>query len=219
MPLKRVVLAMLLLGLVGLFSGCAGVGSVGVVESIRASPLGGVYIEGVPFFPDGSRMCGPSVLASVVGFLRAEPEAASDAKTLDVEISDARLFDDITRAIYREKLAGTLLPDMLAYAREAGFSAEVYVGSFEDLKQRLGRGTPLILFIDLGLDIYPVGHYIVAIGYSDAEQAVVAHSGLERDRVYGYAELESAWRRTGYSTLSIADGSESGGPESGSSGR
>lgn len=102
---------------------------------------------------------------------------------------------------------------MLAYAREAGFSAEVYAGSFKDLKQRLGRGTPLILFIDLGLDIYPAGHYIVAIGYSDAEQVVVAHSGLERDRVYGYTELESAWRRTGYSTLSITDG-----PESGSSG-
>jgi ABC-type bacteriocin/lantibiotic exporter with double-glycine peptidase domain len=136
-----------------------------------------------------------------------------------VETSDVRLFDDITRAIYREKLAGTLLPDMLAYARGAGFNAEVYVGSFEDLKQRLRRGTPLILFIDLGLDIYPVGHFIVVTGYSDSEQAVVAHSGLERDMGYGYTELESAWRRTGYSTLLITDAPEFGGLESGDSNR
>ncbi|MBE9528425.1 MAG: C39 family peptidase [Proteobacteria bacterium] len=195
MPLKRAVLALLFVSLAGLFSGCAPVGSVGVVESIRATPESGAYIEGVPFFPDRSQMCGPAVLASVVRFLGGTGGA-----------TDARLFEDISRAVYREKLKGALLPDMLAYARAAGFNAEVYVGSFEDLKQRLKSGRPLILFINLGLDIYPVGHYIVVTGYSDAEQAVVAHSGLDRDRVYGYTELESAWRKTGYSTLLVTGG-------------
>ncbi len=169
--------------------GCAGVGTAAVLESIREAPGDGAYIEAVPFFPDHTRMCGPSVLASLTGFYKSQKGAGS--------------YESIAKAIYFEKLGGTLSMDMLIYARESGFEATLYSGGLDDLKEKLKAGRPLILFINLGLDIYPVGHYIVAVGYSESKKAVIARSGVDKDKVFGYAELKRAWKKTGYSTIYI----------------
>lgn len=109
----------------------------------------------------------------------------------------------IAREVYNEKLAGTLPMDLLIYAKRKGFAAEYYEGGMEDLKEKLAGGVPLILFLNLGLDAFPVGHYVVAVGYSDRLKKVLAHSGLEPRKVYGYKGLLRAWSKTGFSTLLI----------------
>ncbi len=173
--------------------GCIGLDSMTVIESIRTTPESGAYIEDVPFFAQDAQMCGPSALASVMNYKNL-------AYVSPVEIATE---------VYSEKLRGTLPPDMLIYARKYGFNAELYYGGFEDLKEKLNKGIPLILFLNLGLDIYPVGHYIVAVGYSDSEAAVIAHSGLYKELAYSYGRLEKVWSKTGYSTMVIAPGSTS----------
>ncbi len=169
-------------------AGCGGPGLRAVMENLDANPAHGVLIEAVPFFPQpqGELMCGPAALASVMGYY-----------------GDAGSMAAVAREVYHEKLKGTLPIDLFIYAKEKGFKAEYYKGGMEDLKVRLSQSTPLILFLNLGLKAYPVGHYIVAVGYNEILGVVLAHSGLEEAKVYGYGRLLSSWSKTGFATLLV----------------
>jgi len=158
-----------------------------VLDEIRKDPFAGAFIADVPFFPQQDYMCGPASLASVTKYWNREKP--------DV--------DEIAATIYNKKLKGTLPMDMLLYARENGFDVEYYSGSMDDLREKLSVGFPLILFLNLGLKSYPMGHYVVALGYSDTVRAVIVHSGLEKETTMSYSELERVWSLTNYATLMV----------------
>ncbi|CAG0964230.1 hypothetical protein GPROT1_01050 [Gammaproteobacteria bacterium] len=163
-----------------LLAGCAG-----QHVPLRA-PGAGPYVEGVPFFPQDEYMCGPAALASVIGFYGASSG-----------------MDDVAREVYSSKLKGTLPMDLLIYAKGKGFEAKYYRGNLAGLKESLENGAPLILFLNLGYDFYPVGHYVVAVGMDEAAGVVFAHSGTNRERAFTITELEKSWSKTGYSTLLV----------------
>jgi ABC-type bacteriocin/lantibiotic exporter with double-glycine peptidase domain len=166
--------------LAALLLGCA------VHADTARPPIGGPYIEGVPFYPQNEYMCGPAALASVIGYY-----------------GSASGMEDVAAEVYSEKLKGTLPMDLLIYAREKGFEAKYYKGSFSGLKESLSRGEPLILFLNLGYGFYPVGHYIVAIGMDEKAGVVFAHSGMKKEDRFTMKELEKSWSKTGYSTLLV----------------
>lgn len=145
-----------------------------------------VYIEGVPFFPQKARKCGPASLASVINYW-------GGSVTMDAAAGQ----------IFSKRMAGTLPMDMLIYAKEAGFDAMYYNGGFDDLKRKLSEKTPLILFLNMGYDLYPLGHYIVAVGFDDNAQTVSAYSDMDGKAVFTYESLDSAWGKTNYSTFLI----------------
>lgn len=144
------------------------------------------YIEGVPFFPQKERKCGPASLASVINYW-------GGSVTMDAAASQ----------VFNERMAGTLPMDMLIYAKEAGYDAMYYNGGIDDLKRKLSEKTPLILFLNMGYDLYPLGHYIVAVGYDDNAQTVLAYSDMNEKAVFTYDSLVSAWGKTNYSTFLI----------------
>lgn len=166
--------------------GCSGLNSQTVLRAIQEAPSEGYHIENVPFFPQDSFMCGPASLASVIGYW-----------------GRGGTMEAVAKEVYNEDLKGTLPIDLFLNAKDKGFDAVYYRGGIEDMKEKIRGGFPLIVFLNLGYDFYPVGHYIVVTGYSDRLKAVVAHSGTEKDRVYTYGELESAWSKTGFSTLLV----------------
>jgi len=151
-----------------------------------AAPSAGPFIDGVPFFPQDEYMCGPAALASVIGYYGASGG-----------------MDAVAKEVYSEKLNGTLPMDLLIYAREKGFEAKYFKGSMEGLKESLVRKEPLILFLNLGYEFYPVGHYVVAVGMDEASGFVYAHSGMKKQERYTVKELERSWSKTGYSTLLV----------------
>ncbi len=157
-----------------------------VTEEMERDPSSGFIIEGVPFFPMEGWMCGPSSLASVLNYHGEEVDP-----------------EEIASKVYRQDLRGSLLMDLLLYAKERGFYAVYYSGGLDDLKSKLSKGIPLILFLNLGHELYPVGHYVVATGYSDRAQVVIVHSALEREKVLGYRWLFKRWKKTGFSTLLV----------------
>lgn len=166
---------------------CTGPTREAVMSDIEANgPQAGSYIQGVPFYPQDRYMCGPAALASVIGYW----DGGSGMK-------------EIAKGVYEEKLKGTLPVDMLLYAREKGYSASYYKGGIDDLKEKIKGKTPLILFLNLGYESYPIGHYIVAVGYDDRLKAVIAHSGLKKEEVFTYDGLLSSWGKTGFSTLLV----------------
>ena len=170
-----------------LLTSCLAPNRAVVLEEIKNNPSAGAYIKDVPFFPQQDYMCGPASLASVTMYW--------NRGNTDVE--------EITAGIYIERLKGTLPLDMLLYAREKGFDVEYYSGSMDDLREKLSGGFPLILFLNLGLKSYPMGHYVVAVGYSDVVAAVLVHSGTEKESSMSYNELERAWSKTDYATLIV----------------
>ncbi|MEE9615093.1 MAG: hypothetical protein V3W31_09160, partial [Thermodesulfobacteriota bacterium] len=112
--------------------------------------------------------------------------------------------------VYTEKLKGSLSMDMLIYAKEKGLDAEFYRGGLEDLKARIREGRPLILFLNLGHELYPVGHYVVVLGYNDKMEVVIAHSGKKSEEVLPYRSFLRSWEKTGFSTLLIKPGEDTG---------
>lgn len=165
---------------------CSGPGRDTLLNDIRSDPSAGSYIKGVPFFPQDEYMCGPAALASVMGYW-----------------GEKTGMKDVAREVYEEKLKGTLPLDLFLYAKEKGFDAVYYKGSLADLREKIDAGVPLILFLNLGYESYPVGHYIVAVGYSDRSRAVMAHSGTTEEEVLTYDGLLKSWGKTGFSTLLV----------------
>ncbi len=187
MPDRIKSLDLLTLAFVALFLyGCSGLSSRVVLEAIREAPSEGYHIENVPFFPQDRQMCGPASLASVMGFW-----------------GRGAGMEAVAKEVYNEDLKGTLPIDLFLHAKSKGFNAEYYRGGLEDLKEKVRGGVPLIVFLNLGYDFYPVGHYMVVTGYSDRLKVVVAHSGTEKEKVYTYKELERDWSKTGFSTLLV----------------
>jgi ABC-type bacteriocin/lantibiotic exporter with double-glycine peptidase domain len=132
-----------------------------------------------PFFPDGSDQCGPSALASVLGYW-GKPE------------SPARLKQDL----YQERLKGSLTVDLLLSAEQRGMYAEMFNGDLDRIRRELDAGRPLIAFVNTGFRFYPVGHYLVITGYDDGLRCVFAHSGLKRDKKISYKKLDRQWEKT-----------------------
>lgn len=170
-----------------LLSGCT-VSTEFVLDDLREDPSVGSFIEGVPFYAQDEYMCGPASLASVMAYHGfGNPD-----------------MEEIAGEVYAAKLKGTLPMDMLIYAKEKGFEATYYKGSLADLKEKVSRKIPLILFLDLGFEPYFIGHYMVVTGYNDRAKAVLAHSGLDKNGVYTYERLMQAWSKTGFSTLLVS---------------
>lgn len=153
---------------------------------VMPAPEAGPFIEGVPFYPQDEYMCGPAALASVIGFYGASGS-----------------MDSVAREVYSARLKGTLPMDLLIYAKEKGFEAKYFRGGMDALRESLVRKEPLILFLNLGYDFYPVGHYVVAVGMDEASKVVYAHSGMKEHERFTMKELERSWSKTGYSTLLV----------------
>lgn len=167
-------------------SGCANPTRGDLLRKFENNPEIGSFIRGVPFYPQEKFMCGPSALTSVLNY-----------HSVGYDI------DEVTEAVFEEKIQGTLLMDMLIYAKLKGFNASVYKSGPFDLKTRLKKKMPMILFLNLGTKEKPKGHYVVAIGFDDDTGTLFAHSGLIQAQIIPYKKIMASWKLTGYSALLI----------------
>jgi ABC-type bacteriocin/lantibiotic exporter with double-glycine peptidase domain len=142
-------------------------------------PQGRQVLLKVPFFPDDTDQCGPSALASVLGYWGKPAEPAR-----------------LRQEIYQAHLKGSLTVDLLLAAESRGLSAEMADGSLARVKRELDAGHPLIAFINVGYRFYPIGHYLVITGYDDRRQCIFAHSGMKRDQPISYRKFDKQWERT-----------------------
>jgi hypothetical protein len=181
---------LILIALPALFAlalqGCAGPTRGDLLQKFEQNPELGSYVRDVPFYPQEKFMCGPAALTSLLNYY-----------------SFGYDLDEVTSAVFEEKINGTLLMDMLIYAKLKGFNAQVYNSGPYDLKARLKKKNPMILFLNLGTKKKPVGHYIVAIGFDDETATVIAHSSLIQAQIFPYRSIMADWKKTGYSALLI----------------
>lgn len=153
-------------------------------------PSGGTpdayMIDGIAPFEQERLMCGPAALASVLTYHGIKTSPSDVASTMDVE-----------------GLGGTLAIDLMLYAKSKGLVARYYRGSIDELKASIRAGLPPIIFVDYGLAMVRMGHFMVVKGYDDGRGGVVVLSGRLEPEFITYKRLDRIWKRTGYATLLI----------------
>lgn len=154
-----------------------------------------IFIPDVPFYPQSSLLCGPVALAIVFAFWG-----------YDIPI------DQISKDIYRDDHNGTLSLDMMLYARQCGFEANIFNGSFALLKEELAKGNPLILMFKItDVPQFPIKklslkdqfHFVVATGFCPSDGSLICHSGEGKNIVVPHKLFNKLWRKTNYWTLKI----------------
>jgi ABC-type bacteriocin/lantibiotic exporter with double-glycine peptidase domain len=148
----------------------------------------------VPFFPGVGQRCGPASLASVMNYWRVPVTV-----------------NEIARDVFNADLRGTLPFDLAHFPQKRGLLATSYFGSPEDLRDHLRQGHPLITFLNLGNSLFPVGHFVVVIGYTEDGKWLIAHSAGERGKRIPYERFVAAWAKMDYWTLLILPRGESSG--------
>ena len=164
-----------------------------VRQGLLAGRSPGRYIEGVPFVPQADNYCGPASLAMV---LRYWGEAVDPG--------------EIGAALYLPSVKGTLNLDLEFYARRRGFRAESFRGTLAEVKAEIDRGRPVIAFQDQGIGPLDFPHFLVVIGYDDARELILAHSGVTENRLIPYREFLWTWGKKGNWTLRIRPSDRSG---------
>lgn len=180
---KSPLLFYLIIPIIPILTSCATKGPWGEALPDKISHPKSHHIV-VPFFHQEKDQCGPASLASVLRFY-------------GIDINP----DEISKEIYIPGIKGTLNIDLLFYARSKGLIAEAYYGDMADLKRQITQERPLLLFLNLGLRIFPAGHYIVVTGFDDKDKIIYAHSGSERDKPIPYSDFMRAWGKGDFWTL------------------
>jgi ABC-type bacteriocin/lantibiotic exporter with double-glycine peptidase domain len=159
-------------------------GCAGTVPAAFSPPAGAARLADVPFFPQLDYQCGPASLAGVLNYYgkRITP-------------------DEIARAIFREKIRGTVTLDMVLYAREQGLSARWSSATVGDIVQAVDERIPLIVMVDYGFSVVSQNHYMVVVGYDP--KGIVANSGTTRETHIPWKDFLPTWERAKRWTLRI----------------
>jgi predicted double-glycine peptidase len=161
---------------------------LGVCGALLAADLPGVWLD-VPFVKQEKDGCGAASVAMVMQYWQRESGQSPS------EDSDAA---QIQRALYSAKAHGIYASDMERYFKEKGFRTFTIRGEWEDLKQHLDKGRPLIVALKPG-GSGPL-HYVVVTGL---EQEIVTVNDpaqrklLKQDR----PGFEQEWSAAGKWTL------------------
>lgn len=146
---------------------------------------GGIRLD-VPVVVQAPERCGPAALTMVLRFLGAGGPAVTRAE-----------------AAYDPALKGTLVTDLAAAAREAGYRAEVRTLAVEDLPALLAGGVPPIVLYQNGPGPLTRAHYAVVTAWDPGRRRFTLNDGGARPRTIAARDLERRWRTAGRQALIV----------------
>ncbi|MBU1076775.1 MAG: C39 family peptidase [Spirochaetes bacterium] len=135
-------------------------------------------IENVPFVRQKTHYCGPAALSSVMGYYGVK----TDQKV-------------IGKAVYSEKIQGTLITDLENFAREKKFSSILATGTTNDVKKYIDRKRPVLVLVDVGIWMFSMPHYLVVFGYN--AEGFIAHTGYASSKLITYDDFIDYWNKMG----------------------
>ncbi|MFI5303466.1 MAG: C39 family peptidase [Nitrospiria bacterium] len=136
-------------------------------------------IPEVPFFPQKDQLCGPASLQSVFAYWGKQYSQ-----------------EEISKAIYLPQIKGTFNFDLVNFSRLKGFRTELPAGSIEEIERQIKASHPVIAFLNLGNSIFPLGHYIVIIGFDQITRELIFHSGQHEYEKMNYRTFSNQWKST-----------------------
>jgi predicted double-glycine peptidase len=124
----------------------------------------GIWLD-VPFVKQSEDGCGSASIAMLLRYWGAHgmeiPPSRADAEAIQKEL-------------YSREAHGIFASDMERYLRESGFREFAVSGEWDDLRQHLKQGRPLIVSIQPGKAGAPL-HYVVVTGMDFEHEAVFVH--------------------------------------------
>ncbi|MCP4389324.1 MAG: PA2778 family cysteine peptidase [Gammaproteobacteria bacterium] len=145
-----------------------------------------VELTEVPFYPQQKYHCGPAALAGIMNYRGVEV-----------------VPDQIAELVYVPGLKGSLQVEVVAAARQFDLLPVKLDGRLESLLHEVDAGNPVFVLQNLGLDMYPVWHYEILIGYDLNERQMILRSGVRRRITRSFALFEKTWQRAGHWALAV----------------
>ena len=86
--------------------------------------------------------------------------------------------------------------DMVSAAEAHGLKANGLDVSWDLVRAELAAGRPVLAYLDHGFRFYPIGHYVVLIGFDEARGGVFMHSGMKERQFMTFRRFMKEWNRT-----------------------
>ncbi|MBU0782536.1 MAG: PA2778 family cysteine peptidase [Gammaproteobacteria bacterium] len=164
--------------LVGLLAGCSLLPTVPQDLQSTVQTQATVELKNVPFFAQEEYYCGPSTLAMV---LNHQGESTKP--------------DELAKLVYLPGRQGSLQLEMLAAPRRMGYLTYQIDPRLPALFDALNAGSPVVVLLNLSLQIAPQWHYAVVVGYDAKTNNMIMRSGpTERDLI-PVATFLKLWER------------------------
>ncbi len=163
------------------------VGNAGLAHSAPVVPAEGAVRLAVAAVRQEPERCGPAALRMVLAYYGARDTALAEAD---------RAYDPVLR--------GSLITDLAAAARRAGYSARVEAASDAALDSLLTAGVPPILLGSSGFGPITRGHYVVLVGSGPGRDAWFINDGGSTTRRVGRRALLRRWRSAGGQALVVS---------------
>jgi ABC-type bacteriocin/lantibiotic exporter with double-glycine peptidase domain len=133
-------------------------------ESAKAAEQAALWLD-VPFLRQAEEGCGSASISMVMQYW-----AAHEAQ-IDPSVADP---DRIQKLLFSRKAGGIFASAMEKYFRDAGFDTFALRGTWDDLREHLARGRPLIAGLRPRRNT-PALHYVVIVGLDANSSAVLVN--------------------------------------------
>ncbi|WP_333841490.1 PA2778 family cysteine peptidase [Pelomicrobium sp.] len=175
-PRPRAGAALLLLVLL---AGCAAPQTARLLKEHPADLPPRAEIDAAPFYPQERYQCGPAALATVLVHAGVDTSPAA-----------------LVPLVYLPARQGSLQVEMQAATRRHGLIAYPLAPRLEDVLREVAAGNPVVVLQNLALDLWPVWHYAVVVGYDQGAQEIVLRSGTTRRLTMSWSRFERTWARS-----------------------
>lgn len=143
----------------------------------------GVWLD-VPFAAQDEDGCGAAAIAMVLQYWKAQ------GTQIEKQRLDAKAIFD---RLYSPKARGIFASDMQRYLRESGFTVFALQGTWDDLRQQLAKGRPLIAGLRPAAKRSAL-HYVVITGAGASGETVLVNDPAKGKLLrLGRPEFEKEW--------------------------
>ena len=140
----------------------------------------------VPFVKQTKDGCGAASVAMVMQYWSSHGTRSFAESASDPDVIFRKLYSPEARGIYASKLEG--------YLQQNEFRTFAISGRWEDLKQHLQKGRPLIVALKPGSGLL---HYVVVAGLDERESVVMLNDPAGRKLLRtDKASFENEWNGT-----------------------
>ncbi len=140
----------------------------------------------VPIVRQARERCGQAALEMVLRYYGAEGASLQEGE---------RAYDPVLR--------GSLITDLAAAARRAGYAAEIATLTADSLIALLVEGVPPMVLYQTGRQPLTAPHFGVVTGWDPATGVFTLNDGGARPRLVRRDELAKRWRTAGSQALVV----------------
>ena len=150
---------------------------------VVAAARPGVWLD-VPFFKQEKDGCGAASIAMVMQYWLNQQQKPAEAQADPLEIQ---------HTLYSKEGHGIYASDLEHYFQDHGFQTFSFAGTWDDLKQHLEKGRPLIVALkpsERGASL----HYVVVTGLDWEHGTVLVNDPAQRKLLkQARADFEKQW--------------------------